>query len=81
MTQQLIGSSTWEQMNYPPYSPGLAPSDFHLFLHVNKFLSGRRFDDVEKAQDAVTSWLTSQASTFYDDGKENLVSRYDKCAG
>ncbi|GBO45154.1 Histone-lysine N-methyltransferase SETMAR [Araneus ventricosus] len=79
VTQQLIGSFGWEQMNHPPYSPDLAPSDFHLFLHLKRFLSGRSFDEDEKVKGVLTSWLTSQAATFYNTGIQNLVSRYDKC--
>ncbi|KAJ4451550.1 hypothetical protein ANN_03016, partial [Periplaneta americana] len=29
----------WELFDHPPYSPHLAPSDFHVFLHLKKFLS------------------------------------------
>jgi hypothetical protein len=29
----------------PHYSPDLAPSDFHVFLHLKTFLGGRRFHD------------------------------------
>ncbi|GBM19835.1 hypothetical protein AVEN_86171-1 [Araneus ventricosus] len=57
----------------------LAPSYFHLFLHAKRFLSGQRSDDDEKVRDAVTSWLASQTTIFYDPGKPNLVSGYDKC--
>ena len=39
----LLQEFDWEVFNYhPPYSPDLAPSDFHLFLHLKKFLSGQR---------------------------------------
>ena len=31
-TQDLIGSFGWEQLDHPPYSPDLAPSDYHLSL-------------------------------------------------
>ena len=30
-----------------PYSPHLVPSEFHLFLHLNSFLAGWRFDENE----------------------------------
>ena len=43
-TQDLITSFRWEQMEHPPYSPDLSPSDFHLFLHLKKFLGGKRLD-------------------------------------
>ena len=65
-------------MDQPPYSPDLAPSDFHLFLHLKKFLGGKRFDD-DDLKDAVQKWLTSQAAPFYDEGIQKLVPSYDKC--
>jgi len=37
-----LGGKKWTT---PPYSPDLAPSDFHLFLHLKKFLGGKRFDE------------------------------------
>ena len=43
-TQELIGSFGWEQLNHPPYSPDLAPSDYHVFLHLKKHLGGQRYD-------------------------------------
>ena len=51
--QDLITSFRWEQMDHPPYSPDLAPSEFHLFLHLKKFLGGKRFDDDDDLRDAV----------------------------
>lgn len=32
-TQKLITSFSWEQLDHPPCSRDLAPSDYHLFLH------------------------------------------------
>ena len=61
----------WEQMNHPPYSPDLVPSDFLLFQHINKFLGGKRFDD-DNLIDAVQKWLTSHAATFYEEDTQNL---------
>jgi len=58
-TQDLITSFLWEQMDQPPYSPDLAPSDYHLFLHLKKFLGGKRFGDDDDLKDAVQKWLTS----------------------
>ena len=78
-TQDLIASFRWEQMDHPTYSSDLAPSDFHFFLHVKNFLGGKRFDDDEGLKDAVRKWLTSQAATFYEEGIQKLVPRYDKC--
>ncbi|KAJ4448998.1 hypothetical protein ANN_00390 [Periplaneta americana] len=54
-TQNLISKFGWEQIDHPPYSPDLAPSDFHLFLHLKKFLSGQRFDGDDEVKTAVRS--------------------------
>ena len=66
-------------MDHPPYSPDLAPRDFHLFLHLKKFLGGMRFDDDDDLIDAVQKLLISQAAPFYEEGIQKLVPRYDKC--
>jgi len=52
-TQDLITSFKWEQIDDLPYSPDLAPSDYHLFLHLKKFLGGKRFNDDDNLKDAV----------------------------
>jgi histone-lysine N-methyltransferase SETMAR len=68
----------WEQFDHPPYSPDLAPSDFHLLLHLKSFLAGRRFHD-DEVKEAITMCFASQVASFYDEGVQKLVQRYDKC--
>ena len=39
----LVQEFGWVVFNHqPPYSPDLPPYDFHLLLHLNKFLYDRR---------------------------------------
>ena len=52
---------------------------FPLFLHLKKFLGGKRFDDDDDLKGAVQKWLTSQTAAFYEEGIQKLVTRYDKC--
>jgi len=67
MSPDLITTFKWEQMDDPPYSPDLAPSDFHFFLHLKKFLGGKRFDDDDDdLKCGMQKWLTSQAAAFYE---------------
>ncbi|GBN39058.1 hypothetical protein AVEN_190103-1, partial [Araneus ventricosus] len=58
----------WDMLNLPPYSPDLVPSDYHLLIHIKKWLGGQHFDDGEELQNAVTGWLNSQATEFYGEG-------------
>lgn len=79
VTRTLLQGFGWDVFDHPPYSPDLAPSDFHLFLHLKSFLAGQRFNSDEELKEHVTSWLTTQAATFYEEGILKLVPRYDKC--
>ena len=79
-TAAVLTEFGWELFPHPPYSPDLAPSDFHVFLHLKKFLSsGERFHNDEELKTSVTRWFNSQAAEFYDTGIQKLIPRYDKC--
>jgi hypothetical protein len=78
-TQDLIATFGWEPLDHPPYIPDLAPSDFHVLLHLKTFLVGRRFHDDNEVKEAVNTWFASQAASFYDAGIQKLVPPYDKC--
>ncbi|GBN55081.1 hypothetical protein AVEN_148992-1 [Araneus ventricosus] len=65
--------------DHPPYSPDLAPSDFHLFLKLKEFLGGKRFGSDEELENAVTTWLNELEAEEYGMGILKLVDRYDKC--
>ncbi|GFX37487.1 histone-lysine N-methyltransferase SETMAR [Trichonephila clavipes] len=68
----------WELFDHPPYSADLAPSDFHIFLHLKKVLSsGERFGDDEELKTSVTRWFHSQVTEFCDRGIEKLITRYN----
>lgn len=78
-TQTLVRQFRWEQFDHPPYSPDLAPSDYHLFQHMKRELAGKRFETDDEVKTAVDLWLHSMAGTFYEEGINKLITRYDKC--
>jgi len=43
----------WDILEHPPYSPDLAPSDFHLFLHLKTHLAGQKFDEDEVQEEVM----------------------------
>ena len=71
-------SLKWDILDHPPYSSDLAPSDFHLILHLKKCLAGKKFDDDYEVQE-VMAWFRGLAADFYDSGKQKLVLRLNKC--
>jgi histone-lysine N-methyltransferase SETMAR len=42
-TQERTEELQWELLEHQPYSPDLAPSDFHLFGPLQNHLDGKRF--------------------------------------
>ncbi|XP_023310469.1 histone-lysine N-methyltransferase SETMAR-like [Anoplophora glabripennis] len=79
VTKNLLQGFGWDVFDHPPYSPDLAPSDFHLFLHLKSFLGGQHFNNDEELKENVSNWLKTQAANLYEEGIQKLVSRYDKC--
>jgi len=59
--------------------PDLAPSDFYLFLHPEKHLAGKKFDDDDEVQEEDMMWFKEQTADFYDSGIRKLVPRLHKC--
>ena len=67
----------WEFIEHPPYFPDLAPSDFHLFSLLKKFLAGQRFTGDNEVKAAVRHWFRSQTADFNRSGIAKLVLRWD----
>ena len=63
-TQEKIQKMNWEVLPHPPYSPDLAPSDFHLFSPMKHDLGGKRFADDGEVQDSVRQWLLQQSTVL-----------------
>jgi hypothetical protein len=74
----LLEKFKWEILDHPLYKQDLAPSDFHLFLHLKKHLAGKKFGD-DGVQEEVMSWFRGQAADFYDLTIQKLVPRLDRC--
>jgi histone-lysine N-methyltransferase SETMAR len=78
-TRELLWRYNWEVLDHLPYSPDLAPSDFHLFGPLKKHLSGRRFATDGEVQSM--SCLQAVDTDFFYAGTDALVYRWDKCFG
>ena len=54
----------WNVVPHPPYSPDLAPSDFHLFGPMKDGLRGQHFPSNDAIVQAVKQWTTSAGADF-----------------
>jgi len=73
------GNHRCERRNLPTHSPDLAPSNFHLFLHLKKHLTCQKFHENEEVNNEVIMWLCVQATEFYNIGIQKLTPRLNKC--
>jgi transposase len=64
-TVEHIVSLCWTVVPHPPYSPDLAPSDFHLFEPM-KGLRGQHFLSYDAVVRAVKQGTTSTGADFYE---------------
>jgi len=69
----------FQELNHPPYSPDLAPSDYFLFRHLTRFLRGKIFSCNEELKVAVSDWFDGQEVDFYSQGIKSLESKWNKC--
>ena len=69
----------FEVLQHPPYSPDLAPSDFHMFGPMKEHLGGQKFADDNEVMEAVQSWLKATPKSFFLEGICKLVDRCTKC--
>jgi histone-lysine N-methyltransferase SETMAR len=52
-------------LDHPPYSPDLAPSDYHLFPRLKKQWKVRHFSSYAEVIAAAETWLDGQTSEFF----------------
>jgi hypothetical protein len=57
-TRSLLEHFNWGLSDHPPYSPDLAPSDYHLFTYVKKWLESQRFNDNKELMEGIKTWLS-----------------------
>ena len=75
-TQKKLAYLGFQCLDHPPYSPDLAPSDYHLFPGLKKKqLKGRNFSsDAE----VIAGW-TDNILNFLLSGLQKLEQRAKKC--
>ena len=74
-SQAAIRHCGFQQLNHPPYSPHLAPSDYFLFRVTEKILRGKRFSSDEEVKEAVTTWFEEQSKDFFFQGDKVVATK------
>ena len=69
-TQQKIRELGWEVLPHPPYSPDIAPSDYHLFGSLSHHLSGKEFENEEAVKQDISGFIASKSTEFLSAGSK-----------
>lgn len=77
-TKAELLSYGWTVLPHPPYSPDLAPSDFHLFSHLQRHLDGQDFKTRDDVKKALKNFFDAQPPAFWSKGIHDLPNRWQK---
>ena len=64
-TQKKLAYLRFQYIDHPPFSPDLAPSDYHLLPGVEKKLKICHFSSDAEVIVAAETWLDGQRSEFF----------------
>lgn len=74
-----INELNYDLLPHPPYSPDLAPSDFHLFPKLKTFLGGQKFATNDEVIAAVEAYFAGLERSHFMEGITSLERRWNKC--
>jgi [histone H3]-lysine36 N-dimethyltransferase SETMAR len=75
-TREKLAELNFEILPHPPYSPDLAPSDYHLFRSLHNHLRDKHFDNRDDLIIDLQDFFHSKPATFYARGIEQLWERW-----
>uniref|UniRef100_H2ZS50 Mos1 transposase HTH domain-containing protein n=1 Tax=Latimeria chalumnae TaxID=7897 RepID=H2ZS50_LATCH len=73
VAQAAIHECGFKQLNHPPYSPDLAPSDY-----LEAYLCGKRFSNDEELMEVTEAWLQDTSQKYFA-GIDSLQDKWSKC--
>ncbi|XP_046976469.1 histone-lysine N-methyltransferase SETMAR-like [Vanessa cardui] len=79
VSKTAIKECGFTELDHPPYSPDLAPSDYYLFSKLKSDLRGKRFNTDEEVKSAVLAHFEDKTAGYFFKGIEMLVKRCEKC--
>ena len=65
VTQKKWAYLGFQRLDHPPYSPDLAPSDYHLFPGLKKTIKSSHFSSYAEVIAAAETWLEDKCCAFF----------------
>jgi histone-lysine N-methyltransferase SETMAR len=76
VVKQKLERLHWKLLPHPPYSPDLAPSDYHLFRSLSNDLRDRKFENEDNLKQYLQDFFDSKSAEFYAKGIHDLPNRW-----
>lgn len=77
-SRQKLTEFGWDVIPHPPYSPDLAPSDYHLFRSLQNSLDNKSFQSLEDIKKHLDEFFANKTRTFWETGIFSLPDRWAK---
>ena len=77
-TREKLLKLGWVTVPHPPYSPDLAPTDYHLFRSLSNYLSEKKFDEVDGVKMDLINFFGQKSQDFYERGILSLPQRWQQ---
>lgn len=78
VVKEYLNELNWEVLSHPPYSPDLAPSDYHLFRSMAHGLADQQFETYDQCQKWVNDFFQARDPEFWRRGIRMLPERWAK---
>jgi histone-lysine N-methyltransferase SETMAR len=75
-TREKLLELGWVTVPRPPYSPGLAPTDYHLFRSLSNYLREKKFDDENDLKMDLVNFFSQKSQDLYERGILSLPKRW-----
>lgn len=75
-TREKLLKLGWITIPHPPYSPDLAPTDYHLFRSLSNYLGEKKFDDENDLKTDLANFFDQKSQDFYEAGILSLPVRW-----
>lgn len=78
VTKTWLKDAGWDVLEHPPYSPDLAPSDYHLFRSMEHWLRGKKFESRIALENSLIDFFNSKNRDFYACGIDLLPDKWQE---